>query len=106
MTGGSGRKASLHQPATYQVRVPGHLDESWSDWAGGLLIQCECAADGSPVTTLTGKLDQAALQGLLRRLYAQGLPLESVICLGCGCENGDCACTWAGGDRREEEAIR
>jgi hypothetical protein len=36
--------------------------------------------DGPPVTTLTGTVDQAALQGLLRRLYPLGLPLISVIC--------------------------
>lgn len=88
----SGRKPNLHEPATYQIRVPGHLDESWSDWAGGMTIACECDGDGAPITTLTGSLDQAALQGLLRRLYSLGLPLVSAICLGCGCENGDCSC--------------
>jgi hypothetical protein len=36
---------------------------------------------GLSVTTLTGPLDQAALQGLMRRLYSLGLPLISVICL-------------------------
>jgi hypothetical protein len=58
--------------------VPGHLDKSWSDWAGGLTIGVEIAADGQSVTVLTGTLDQAALQGLLRRLYSLGLPLISV----------------------------
>jgi len=33
------------------------------------------------VTTLTGAVDQAALQGLLRRLYSLGLPLISVTCV-------------------------
>lgn len=37
--------------------------------------------DGLPVTTLTVTVDQAALQGLLRRLYNLGLPLISVNCL-------------------------
>jgi len=32
-----------------------------------------------PVTTLTGELDQAALHGLLRRLYSIGLPPISVL---------------------------
>ena len=40
--------------------------------------------DGLPVTTLTGTIDQAALQGLLRRFYSLGLPLISVICVECG----------------------
>jgi hypothetical protein len=88
----SGRKLSLDRPATYQIKVPGHLDESWSDWIGGMTITTESEGDGLPVTTLTGALDQAALQGLLRRLYSLGLPLVSVICLECGSEHGNCAC--------------
>ena len=70
---------TLDQPATYQIKVPGHLDESWSDWAGGMTITVESEDDGPPTTTLTGTVaDQAALQGLLRRLYSLGLPLISV----------------------------
>ena len=76
------QKLTLDQPATYQIKVPGELGESWSDWAGGMTITVESVSDGPPVTTLTGTLDQAALQGLLRRLYSLGLPLISVICRG------------------------
>jgi len=71
-------KLSLDRPVTYQIKVPGELGESWSDWAGGMTIAVESEGDGPPVTTLTGTVDQAALQGLLRRLYALGLPLISV----------------------------
>jgi hypothetical protein len=78
------QKLSLDRPATYQIRVPGELDESWSDWAGGMTITVESEDDGPPVTALTGTIDQAALQGLLRRLYSLGLPLISVICVDCG----------------------
>jgi len=74
----------LDRPATYQIKVPGHIGESWSDWAGGMTITVESEGDGPPVTILTGTLDQAALQGLLRRLYSLGLPLISVICVDCG----------------------
>lgn len=80
------QKLTLDRPAKYQIRVPGHLNESWSDWAGGMMITVESAGDGSPITTLTGTVDQAALHGLLRRLYALGLPLISVICVECGSE--------------------
>ena len=73
------QKLTLDQPAGYQIKVPGHLDESWSEWAGGMTITVESEDDGPPVTTLTGGVaDQAALQGLLRRLYSLGLPLISV----------------------------
>ena len=78
------QKLSLDRPATYQIRVPGELDESWSDWAGGMTITVESEGDGPPVTALTGTIDQAALQGLLRRLYSLGLPLISVNCVECG----------------------
>jgi len=78
------QKLTLDRPATYQIKVPGHLDESWSDWAGGMTITVESEGEGPPVTTLTGTLDQAALQGLLRRLYSLGLPLISVDCVDCG----------------------
>ena len=72
------QKLSLDRPATYQIKVPGELDESWSDWAGGMTITVESEGVGPPVTTLTGSVDQAALQSLLRRLYSVGLPLISV----------------------------
>ena len=84
MKGNTEQKLSLDRPAVYQIQVPGHLDERWSDWAGGMTITVECEGDGPPISTLTGTVDQAALQGVLRRLYSLGLPLISVICLGCG----------------------
>jgi hypothetical protein len=73
------QKLTLDRPVTYQIKVPGHLDESWSDWGGKMTITIETDIDGLAVTTLTGTFDQAALQGLLRRLYSLGLPLISVI---------------------------
>jgi hypothetical protein len=75
------QKLTLDRPVTYQIKVPGHIGESWSDWAGGMTITVESEGDGPPVTTLTGTVDQAALQGLLRRLYSLGLPLISVNCV-------------------------
>jgi len=75
------QKLTLDRPAVYQVKVPGELDASWSDWVGGMTITVESEGEDRPVTTLTGSVDQAALQGLLRRLYSLGLPLISVECL-------------------------
>jgi hypothetical protein len=71
---------TMDRPATYQIKVPGEISRSWSDWAEGIEITVEWTGDGLPVTMLTGILDQAALHGLLRRLYALGLPLISAIC--------------------------
>ena len=75
------QKVALYRPAAYQIKVPGELDESWSDWIGGMTITVESEGEGPPVTTLTGTVDQAALHSILRRLYSLGLPLISVICV-------------------------
>jgi len=75
------RKLTLDRPAAYQIKVPGELDESWSEWTGRMTIAVDCDDNGLPITTLTGTVDQAALQGLLRRLYSLGLPLLSVMCI-------------------------
>ena len=72
------QELTLDQPATYQIRVPGELDKSWSDWLAGMTLAVERRGEGPPITTLTSTVDQAALQGLLRRLYSLGLPLISV----------------------------
>jgi hypothetical protein len=85
-------KLSLDRPATYQIKVPGQLDESWVHWVEGLTLAIEREGKGPPLTILTATLDQAALQGLLRRLYSLGLPLVSVVCVECGLENARCAC--------------
>ena len=82
-------KLTLDRPATYEIKVPGELDASWADWAGNIKFVVESEGDGPPVTTLTGTFDQAALQGILRRLYSLGLPLISVICLGYDQEKED-----------------
>jgi hypothetical protein len=51
------QKLTLDRPATYQIKVPGHLGESWSDWAGGMTITVDREDDGLPVTILTGTID-------------------------------------------------
>lgn len=69
-------------PAAYQIKVPGILDPHGSGWDERLTITAESIDGGFPVTTLEGTFDQAALLGLLRRLYALGLPLISVTWMG------------------------
>lgn len=66
---------------TYQIKLKGHLEESWADWFDGLTFILE--SDGT--TTLTGEvIDQAALHGLLKKIRDLGLPLLSVNYLGAG----------------------
>jgi hypothetical protein len=63
---------------TYQIKVPGVLDESWLGFECSLRILHESNEHGQPVTVFIATLDQAALHSFLRRLYSVGLPLISI----------------------------
>jgi hypothetical protein len=59
----------------YRIRVKGQLDPSWSDWLGGFTI----LPQGDDSTLLVGPIvDQAALQGILNKLYGMNLNLLSL----------------------------
>ena len=63
----------------YQITVEGKIDESWSDWLGGMQLVLRKEATGMQITLLTGVLtDQAALRGVLNRLWDLNLVLRSV----------------------------
>ena len=75
----SNQRLGLDQPGTYEIQVPGRLDESWSEWFEGMTITVESGVDCPTITTLTGIVtDEAALLGLLDRIYSLGLRLLSV----------------------------
>ena len=59
-------------PATYEIRVAGHLDDHWAATLADLtLIRLD---DGT--TSLTGPVvDQAQLHGVLARIRDLGVPL-------------------------------
>ena len=78
--GPKGNLLTLDQPAAYEIRVCGLVRASWADWAGSGTVLRETREAGTPVSIITGSFDQAALLGLLRRLYALGFPLLSVNC--------------------------
>ena len=66
--------AAQTEPARYEIRVDGILDDQWADWLGGLRLE---VTGGQ--TTLTGVLpDQPALHGVLARIRDLGLCLISV----------------------------
>ena len=74
-----GTKVSAADPAVYEVRVEGHLDERWADWVEGVTLTHE--ADGA--TTLRASLpDQPALHGVLARMRDLGVPVISVCRVG------------------------
>ena len=65
--------------ASYRIRVQGHLDDSWSDRLGGMVLTRAFTADKQPMTILIGRLrDQAALSGVMNALYGLHRPVLSV----------------------------
>ena len=59
----------------YEIKIKGHLDQSWSAWFAGLKLT---HLEGEE-TLLCGSLpDQAALHGLLERVRDLNLTLLSV----------------------------
>jgi hypothetical protein len=64
--------------AFYELRIQGHLDQSWSTWFDGFTITHQ--ADGT--STLRGSVrDQSELHGLLARVRDLGTVLISVTSL-------------------------
>jgi hypothetical protein len=63
------------QGGSYEIHIKGHLDESWSDWLEGMEVKL--IENGEMI--LFGHIgDQAALMGILNKLYRLNLTLLSV----------------------------
>lgn len=59
----------------YQIRIHGHLDETWINWFSPLAVANEANGEA----TLTGAVrDQAELHGLLDRVFDLNLTLLAV----------------------------
>jgi hypothetical protein len=71
------KKSSLSTDANggfFEIHIKGHLDKSWVDWLGGL--EMELLPNGEMI--LSGHIgDQAALMGILTKLYNLNLNLIS-----------------------------
>lgn len=63
------------QSMYYEIRVEGELDRSWSEWFDGLNVTSQEAGE----TLIAGSItDQAALRGILTKVFNLRLPLISV----------------------------
>jgi hypothetical protein len=61
---------------TYQITVKGMLDQHWSDWFNGTLVDMVQKKAGCSHTHLTCRVrDQAELLGILTRLNSLNLPI-------------------------------
>ncbi len=62
-----------------QIQVQGWIDERWANWFDGIAMAYTGTQDNSPVTVLTGPIiDQAALRGILTRIWDLNLAVISV----------------------------
>lgn len=78
-------KMTLDQPGRYRICAQGRLAEKWAEFFEGMAITYQVGADGQVLTELCGELpDQAAVHGMLQKLYNLGMPLISVEHLGHG----------------------
>jgi hypothetical protein len=59
----------------FEIHVTGHLDKSWSDWLGGLKMEL---LDSGEMILFGYIEDQAALMGILNKLYNLNLTLLSM----------------------------
>lgn len=68
-------RLQMDRPTVYRIKVKGHLDDAWIDWFEGLTVSNLDSGEA----LISGPLaDQAALQGLLKRISNLGLSLISV----------------------------
>jgi hypothetical protein len=59
----------------YEIHVKGHLSSQWSDWLEGLQVKL---LDNGEMILIGPIVDQAALMGVLNKLYCLNLTLLSV----------------------------
>jgi hypothetical protein len=72
-------------PAAYRIIVAGTLAADQSDWLGGMQVRATPRADGTPLTTLVGRMsDQAELNGVVNALCDLRLPILKVELLMAG----------------------
>ena len=64
----------------YTIIIEGHLRDKWADWLNGMVICIGSLNDESKDTTITIQVpDQAALRGIMNKLWDLNLTLLSVI---------------------------
>lgn len=64
--------------AKVEIVVEGHLSDDWAEWFDCTISRRFLGRERQAMSVLRGRLDQAALYGLLTRLRDLGLRLLSV----------------------------
>ena len=72
----SRRQLRHSAPSVYEVRVQGRIDSQWTKWFDDMTLCTDEIDETLVFTTISGAVvDQAALLGLLQKLYSLGLPI-------------------------------
>lgn len=80
----AGARREQNSPAGYEITISGTVHERWSSWFGSVSVTPAQAGvndqeDAPPLTTFyCPAIDQAALRGLLNKLWDLNLDLVSV----------------------------
>ena len=71
--------SSDREQARYAIQVQGWVGRRWAEWFDGMTMTYGGTEADAPVTILTGPIaDQAALRGLLTKIWDANLTLVSV----------------------------
>ena len=67
------------EPKVYQIKIKEKIDKEWSKWFEGFEISYQKNKIGEDLTLITGVVsDQAALNGLLNKIWNLNLTILSV----------------------------
>ncbi len=73
------KRSPSHQKKYYRIIVEGRIDPSWSEWLDDFQIDSKKEGGSMYLTIISGFVtDQAALRGLLNRLWDLNLVLRSI----------------------------
>ena len=63
----------------YIIKIRGHLKEKWAEWLNGMAVKIENLPIEN-ITVITARIpDQAALRGILNKIWDLNLTLLAVI---------------------------
>jgi hypothetical protein len=67
----------FNQQITYQIIIKGSLKKKWATWLNGMVVVFRCEDTSTFITVAVP--DQAALRGILNKLWDLNLTIISVL---------------------------